>query len=104
MLAAAIPGLEAEADLRALQVTGVGANPGERGQAYADLHAALREQAHLAPGPTGRRDEREKLIPGVTPGVGALADGDAALQELRAKREKWFAEHGSKTKTGSSSA
>lgn len=91
VLLSAIPALQAEDDLRALTIAGVGANPGEKGQTFRDLSNDLQRAA----GGTGRQSSgpRDTVIAGVTPGVTALDDADGLLAELRAKRAAWQAEH-----------
>lgn len=91
VLLSAIPALQAEDDLRALTIAGVGANPGEKGQTFRDVSNSLQRAA----GGTGRQNsgQRDTVIAGVTPGVTALDDADGLLAELRAKRAAWQAEH-----------
>jgi hypothetical protein len=87
----AIPGIEAEADLRALMVAVVGANPGEKDEAFRNYSQQLQREAGLSA--TTRRG-KDTVAPGLTPGVGVIADGDNLLAEIRAKRAAWAAEHG----------
>ncbi len=85
----AISGLEAEQDLRALMIAVVGANPGEKGTAFKDYSKQLQVSAGVTP---SRRKGKDTVAPGLTPGVEVLANGDALLTELRAKRAAWAAE------------
>ena len=92
----AIPGLEAEQDLRALLIAVVGANPGEKGKAFQSYSKQLQQAA----GQSARaRLTKDTVSPGLTPGVGLLEDGDALLSELRAKRAAWAAERGQHDQT-----
>jgi hypothetical protein len=85
----AIPGLQAEDDLRALMVAVIGANPGENGKTFKDYS----KQLQAAAGPAhSQRAAKDTVAPGLTPGVGLLENGDALLSELRAKRAAWAAE------------
>jgi hypothetical protein len=86
----AIPGLEAEQDLRALMVAAVGANPGDKGKGFKDYSKQLQTLAGVSNVP---RHVKDTVAPGLTPGVEVLSDGDAILTELRAKRAAWAAEH-----------
>jgi len=93
----AIPGLQAEDDLRALMVAVVGANPGEKAKSFRDYSQQLQQAA----GQTARaRLTKDTVAPGLTPGVGILADGDALLNELHAKRAAWAAERGKHDSAG----
>jgi hypothetical protein len=96
-----IPVLEAEDDLRALLVAGVGANPGEKGQAFKKYDDDLRKRAGIQ-----RASQAiDTLRPGVTPF--ALAErepGSIAAERARQKaaaerlederREEWERQHG----------
>jgi len=95
VLLATIPALEAEEDLRALLVAGIGANPGEKGQAFRELSRQLQQQMH---GPSTAKAVHTRrgvdgMAPGVTPGVDVLADADGLLAELRQKRAAWQVEN-----------
>lgn len=83
----AIPALEATDDLRALMVSGVGANPGEKGQGFERMAASLQAQADgKPPGEVAKTATGGKVIlPGITPGVAAAEPGSLRAERL-AKR------------------
>ena len=84
-LSAAIEAQEAVEDLRALNVAVNAAHPGEKGRNVQQLSNELMAKAN---GRSGRNVSRETspLIPGITPGVGTLEDGNAIRAELKRKR------------------
>lgn len=83
-LSAAIPALEAVDDLRALNVAVNAAHPGDKGQGVRQLSDMLLAQANGRIVNVSR--ETSPLIPGITPGVGTLEDGDSIRAELQRKR------------------
>ena len=84
-LSAAIEAQEAVEDLRALNVAVNAAHPGEKGRNVQDLSNELMAKAN---GRSGRNVSREThpIIPGITPGVGMLENGDSIRAELQRKR------------------
>lgn len=95
VLLAAIPALEAEEDLRALLIAGIGANPGDKGQAFRELSRQLQQEARGPSTPAAEKDRRgaDGMAPGMTPGVGVLSDADGLLAELQQKRVAWQVEN-----------
>ena len=83
-LSAAIAAQEAVEDLRALNVAVNAAHPGEKGRNVQDLSNELMAKANGR----GRNVSRETspLIPGITPGVRELENGDSIRAELQRKR------------------
>lgn len=79
-LLGALSKLEAEEDLRGLMVAGVGAKPGEKGEAFGKLADALRAQAGHKPTDRTVSPERQ-LRPGM-PGVIAVEPGALAQERL----------------------
>lgn len=83
-LSQAIAAQEAVSDLRALNVAVNAAHPGEKGRNVRDLSNELMAKAN------GRRRnvsrETSPLIPGITPGVRELENGDSIRAELQRKR------------------
>ena len=83
-LSAAIAAQEAVEDLRALNVAVNAAHPGEKGRNVQDLSNELMAKAN------GRRRnvsrETNPIIPGITPGVRELENGDSIRAELQRKR------------------
>ena len=84
-LSQAIAAQEAVEDLRALNVAVNAAHPGEKGRNVQDLSNELMARAN---GRSGRNVSRETnpLIPGITPGVRELENGDSIRAELQRKR------------------
>lgn len=72
---------QARADLRALLVAGVGANPGAKGEAFRDYSATLSRQA----GDAGGHASGTTVVPGVTPGV-STADKPGEIATLRRRQ------------------
>ena len=70
--------LQADEDLRALSVTGVGANPGEKGKQYKKLAKALEKRAGV---------DKAKVSTAV-PGATSLAVVEAKPGSIAAQREK----------------
>lgn len=84
-LSQAIAGQEAVSDLRALNVAVNAAHPGDKGKGVQQLSNELMAKAN---GRSGRNVSRETspIIPGITPGVGTLENGDSIRAELQRKR------------------
>ena len=78
-LSGVIRRLEAEDDLRALQVSGIGANPGEGGKAFRDYSRQLQRTA-------GR--EQQGKVTTVVPGVTPLTMFEAEAGEIERERER----------------
>lgn len=85
-LSAAIPALEAADDLRALSVAANAAHPGDKGQNIRGLSNDLAKQAG------GRQTTTitAPLVPGITPGVKALDDGNTIRAERERKRAAYY--------------
>lgn len=82
----AIDTLQAEDDLRALQVAATAAHPGEKGEGYRALVKAL--QARLGIRRTATRQASE-VIPGVTPLTGIEAEPGSIRAEMQRQKEAW---------------
>lgn len=84
-LSEAITAQEAVEDLRALNVAVNAAHPGDKGRNVQRLSNELMAKAN---GRTRRNVSRETspLIPGITPGVRELENGDSIRAELQRKR------------------
>ena len=84
-LSAVIEAQETVEDLRALNVAVNAAHPGEKWRNAQELSNELMAKAN---GRSGRNVSRETspIIPGITPGVGTLEDGNAIRAELKRKR------------------
>lgn len=78
-LSGVIRRLEAEDDLRGLQVAGIGANPGEGGRAFRDYSRQLQRTA-------GR--EQQGKVTTVVPGVTPLTMFEAEAGEIERLRER----------------
>lgn len=91
-LSQAIDRLEAQQDLRALDVAAIGANPGTDGKAVRTLQKHLRVRCGVEK--PGRRDEGKPLLPllpGLTPGVAFEAQPgsiEAERQRQKAANER----------------
>lgn len=84
-LSAAIPALEAADDLRALSVAANATHPGDKGQNIRGLSNDLAKQA----GGHKATTALAPLVPGLTPGVKALDDGDTIRAERKRKLAAW---------------
>ena len=71
--------LEAEYDLRALMVAGIGANPGEKGQQFERYARQLRREIGVAPAPAATT---------LTPGVLPMAQFESEPGEIERERER----------------
>jgi len=87
----AIPALEATDDLRALMVSGVGANPGEKGQGFERMAATLQAQANGNTPEQAKTASGKAVLPGITLGVVAAEPGSLRAERL-AKIEAFRAE------------
>lgn len=83
-LSQAITAQEAVEDLRALNVAVNAAHPGEKGRNVQDLSNELMAKANGRQRNVSR--ETSPIIPGITPGVGTLENGDSIRAELKRKR------------------
>jgi hypothetical protein len=80
-LLAEIPKLEAEEDLRALMVAGIGANPGEKGKQFSQMARELQRKAGLK---ASEAHKISTIVPGV-PGVKVAEPGSIEAERVRQK-------------------